>query len=76
MKNFRNLSVWGKNHQLTLNTYKVTSSFSREGLYGLVSQMRRAAVSVSSNSAFGSAPELEYQIILYRDLVFIDKKSF
>jgi four helix bundle protein len=53
MKDFRTLAVWQKAHQLALNVYLVTNEFPRDELYGLVSQMRRAAVSIASNIAEG-----------------------
>jgi four helix bundle protein len=52
-KSFEDLVVWQKSHALTLATYKLTSTFPRNEMYGLVSQMRRAAVSVSANIAEG-----------------------
>jgi four helix bundle protein len=45
------LEVWQKSHQLTLRIYKLTAGFPKHELYGLSSQMRRAAVSVPSNIA-------------------------
>jgi four helix bundle protein len=54
MKNFKNLTVWEKSHQLTLNVYKQTSNFPAHELYGLTSQIRRACVSIPSNIAEGS----------------------
>jgi len=53
MKNFRDLKVWQKSHQLTLDTYKTTATFPKEEQYGITSQMRRAASSVSANIAEG-----------------------
>ena len=50
---FRNLKVWAKAHQLVLIIYEATQSFPRDELYGLTSQMRRAAVSVPANIAEG-----------------------
>jgi four helix bundle protein len=50
---FEELVVWQKSHQLTLVVYKVTISYPKHELYGLVSQMRRAAVSVPANIAEG-----------------------
>lgn len=47
------LIVWQKSHQLVLSIYKVTRTFPKDELYGLVSQMRRAAVSVPANIAEG-----------------------
>lgn len=50
---FTDLLVWQKGHQLVLDVYKITRSFPKDELFGLVSQMRRAAVSVTSNIAEG-----------------------
>ena len=50
---FKDLKVWQKAHQLTLLIYRTTSDFPPEEKFGLVSQMRRAAVSVSSNIVEG-----------------------
>ena len=55
MQSFRNLKVWEKAHVLTLDVYKASKSFPREELYGLTSQMRRAAISVGANIAEGSS---------------------
>src|SRR6266581_7156487 len=86
MKDFRQLKVWDRAHQLTLAIYPVTATFPRDETYGLTSQMRRAASSIPSNIAEGcgregdaelsrfcqiargSASELEYQLLLARDL--------
>lgn len=54
MKNYKNISVWEKSHQLTLNVYKQTANFPRHELYGLTSQIRRSSVSIPSNIAEGS----------------------
>jgi four helix bundle protein len=53
MQDFRKLEVWKRNHALTLGVYQATRAFPREELFGLTSQMRRAAVSVGSNIAEG-----------------------
>ena len=52
-KTFEELIVWQKSHAMTLKVYRLTSEFPKSELYGLVSQMRRAAVSVSANIAEG-----------------------
>lgn len=52
-KRFTDLIVWQKAHQLVLLVYKITKDFPREELYGLISQMRRAAISVPANIAEG-----------------------
>jgi len=50
---FRQLTVWQKAHQLVLKIYQITRQFPSEEKYGLVSQMRRGAVSVPANIAEG-----------------------
>ena len=89
MKDFRSLSVWSKAHLLAIEVYRVTSSFPKEETYGLISQVRRACVSIPANIAegcgrngeaefrhfleiaLGSATELEYHLLLSRDLRFL-----
>jgi four helix bundle protein len=53
MRDFRQIKVWAKAHQLTLEIYKITSRFPREELYGLTSQLRRASASIPANIAEG-----------------------
>ena len=52
-QSFTDLIVWQKAHQLALNIYRTTSDFPKEELYGLVSQLRRSAVSIPANIAEG-----------------------
>jgi four helix bundle protein len=86
VKDFRELNVWQKAHELALVVYQVTASFPREELYGLTTQMRRAGTSIAANLAegcgrtgdaelsrfcsiaLGSASELQYFLLLARDL--------
>jgi len=53
VKSYRDLIVWQKAMELLLEIYKVTASFPKEEMYGLVSQLRRSAVSIPSNIAEG-----------------------
>jgi four helix bundle protein len=94
MQDFRNLKVWEKAHVLTLDIYRASKSFPREEMYGLTSQMRRAAVSIGSNiaegacrkgdiefarflqMAIGSASEVEYQLLLARDLEMLKTSDY
>ena len=89
MRNFRQLKVWAKAHELTLAVYAATKRFPREERYALTSQIRRAASSVAANIvegegrrsdgdlhrfvqiARGSAAELEYHLLLARDLHYL-----
>lgn len=51
---FRDLKVWKKSHQLTLQVYKATEAFPKEEKYRLVDQLCRAASSVPANIAEGT----------------------
>ncbi|MBI5147851.1 MAG: four helix bundle protein [Parcubacteria group bacterium] len=53
IKNFTDLEVWQEAHTLVLWVYRLTRSFPKEEVFGLTSQMRRAAVSITSNIAEG-----------------------
>ena len=94
MRAFSNLSIWQKSHSLTLKIYHITQSFPKEEVFGLTSQMRRSASSISTNIAegcgrgsnpqfrrfldfsIGSSSELEYQVILSKDLQYISENIF
>jgi four helix bundle protein len=52
-RTFRDLLVWRKAHELVLGIYRLTSGFPSQETYGLVAQMRRAAVSIPANIAEG-----------------------
>lgn len=93
MQDFRRLKVWEKGHELVLKVYQLTSAFPREERFGLIDQIRRAAVSIPANIAegcgrgsdadfarfvqvaMGSASELEYEILLAKDLGYLADES-
>ena len=54
MQNYKDLQVWSKSHELTLEVYKITKTFPKEEIFGLVSQLRRASSSIPTNIAEGS----------------------
>jgi len=51
INNFYDLNAWKKAYILVLEIYKITVCFPREELYGIVSQLRRAASSITANIA-------------------------
>ncbi|MFH1667663.1 MAG: four helix bundle protein [Candidatus Komeilibacteria bacterium] len=53
MNSYKDLIVWQKSIQLVVKTYRYTELFPKTETYGLISQMRRAAVSIPSNIAEG-----------------------
>ena len=53
-ESYKNLIVWQKAMDLVVVLYKITASFPKEEIYGLSSQIKRAAVSIPSNIAEGS----------------------
>ncbi|MCB0284724.1 MAG: four helix bundle protein [Calditrichaeota bacterium] len=55
MKDFRNLKVWEKAHKFVINVYEETKKFPKEEVYGLTSQLRRAAASIPTNIVEGSS---------------------
>jgi four helix bundle protein len=94
MRNYRDLQVWKKSHNVALDLYKVSQCFPREELYGMTSQIRRAAISIGANLAegcgrqtsgelarfvriaMGSASELDYHLLVSRDLGFMNDNDF
>ena len=94
MKNFRELKVWEKAHHLAVAVYKLTTTFPKDELYGLASQIRRSSVSIPANIAegcgrdgdaelarflqiaMGSASEVEYHLLLARDLNLLKESDY
>lgn len=94
LHSFTQLTVWQKAHELSLIVYKVTDRFPTKETFGLISQMRRAGVSITSNIAEGfgrrnkkekqqfyyiakgSVTELQSQLILSKDLAYLDTQQY
>lgn len=93
IKSYKELIVWQKSIELVKEIFVLTENFPKSELYGLVSQMRRAAVSIPSNIAegygrnsskeyaqfyfiaYGSALEVETQLIISKELQFVTEKE-
>jgi len=54
MQRFTELAVWQRSHSFVLDVYRLTLNFPQEEKFGLISQLRRAALSVPTNIAEGS----------------------
>ncbi len=52
-KSFQDLKVWQKSHEIVLSIYKITNGFPKSEIFGLTSQIRRAAISIPANIAEG-----------------------
>lgn len=94
LKSYKELIVWQKSIELVKEVFYLTSKFPQSELYGIISQMRRSAVSIPSNIAegygrrssksytqfysiaYGSALELETQIIISKELKLADAADF
>lgn len=94
MKTHRDLDVYKKSIEFVTELYKITGTFPDAELYGLISQLRRASVSISSNIAegaargtskdfirflyisLGSAAEVETQLLISRNLDYVEKSEF
>ena len=91
VQSYRDLIAWQKAMELVTEIYRATHRFPKEELFGLMSQLRRAAVSIPSNiaegkgrlskgefrqflgNARGSLAELETQILIARNLDYLDE---
>jgi len=72
MKTHKDLEVWKLSIELTEMVYKLTSSFPKSEMYGIVDQMRRAAVSIPSNIAEGAARQTDKE---FTQFLFISQGS-
>jgi len=57
VKGFRDLEIWKRGIDIVETAYRITRSFPKEELYGLINQLRRAAVSVPANISEGFSRE-------------------
>jgi four helix bundle protein len=94
IKSYKELIVWQKSIELVKEVFLLTQDFPKSELYGITSQMRRAAISIPSNIAeaygrgslnysinfysiaYGSALELETQLIIAEELKLQVKEKF
>lgn len=68
INHFTDLIAWQEAHKLALMVYKLTQNFPQQEQYGLISQMRRSSVSVSSNIAEGFGRRTGKEKIRFYDM--------
>lgn len=67
-KNFQELIVWQKAHEFVLSIYNISNDFPKFEIYGLISQIRRAAVSVPANIAEGFKKKTKPDKVKYMNI--------
>lgn len=70
MQSYRELIAYQKAYQLTLDIYKATRKYPKEELFGIVSQMRRSAVSIPCNIAEGYCRNHRKEYIQFLNVAF------
>lgn len=70
MQDYKKLEVWKKAHLLVKDIYALTITFPKEELYGMVSQIRRASVSIPTNIAEGAGKASKADFGRYLQIAF------
>lgn len=73
---FEKLEVWQKSRSLLMLVYQVTDSFPKDERFGLISQMRRSCLSISSNLAEGSARKTNKDKAHFTSMAFSSAMEF
>jgi four helix bundle protein len=68
MQDYKELSIWNKAHQLTLEVYHLTAKFPKEEMFGVTLQLRRATESVPSNIARGCALNSSHRLVKFLNI--------
>lgn len=94
MTTYKKLIVWQKSVQFSISIYKITNNFPDQERFGLISQLRRASISIPSNIAegskrgtkkdfasflrvaHGSGAEIETQILIAKELNYLQEKEY
>jgi len=76
VKNYKDLIAWQKSMVLVKEIYDCSKAFPKEEQYSLTSQIRRAAISIPSNIAYGSLAEVETQIYIAEMLGYTQSQKY
>jgi four helix bundle protein len=68
VKDYRQLAVWQRSHQFTLDVYRVSRSFPKEELFGITGQLRRACASIPANIAEGCGRDSDAELKRFVDI--------
>jgi four helix bundle protein len=68
VKDYRQLEIWERSHQLTLQIYALTKSFPKEELFGVTSQLRRCCASIPANLAEGCGRDSDAELKRFVDI--------
>jgi four helix bundle protein len=70
VRSYRDLEVWQKAMDLVVECYEITKRFPRDEIYGLILQLRRAAVSIPANIAEGRGRKHKAEFIQYLSIAY------
>jgi four helix bundle protein len=70
IKSYRDLEVWQRSRKLVGRVYRLTATFPKDEIFGLSSQLRRAAVSIPSNIAEGKSRRATREYIRFLDIAY------
>jgi four helix bundle protein len=70
LKSYRDLEVWQKSMDLAVECYQITKKFPKSEIYGLTSQLRRAAVSIPANIAEGRERQHTKEFIQHLSIAY------
>ena len=78
MKNFKNYEIWDLSHKFTLDIYQLTSTYPKEEIYGIMSQIRRASASIPTNISEGCGrdSDKEFKHFLNTALGFASESEY
>lgn len=67
MHNYHELKIWQEGRKLVKTVYNISAGFPKEEMYGLTSQLRRAAISIPSNIAEGTGRKSDKEFLRFLD---------